>query len=91
VRLDPDGWHSLTKESLQALVAEGRGGETLASALDGETIPPLYPDHPLDTALRYVDRWPLVPVVHRANHMQLEGVLTAREVLARYRDFGEEE
>lgn len=90
VRVEPAGWYSLTREAIEALTAEGKGAEPLESALTDEPIPPLYPDQPLDMVLRYVDRWPLVPVVHRANQMKLVGVLTAREVLARYRDFGEE-
>jgi hypothetical protein len=49
----------------------------------------LHPDHPLETALRYVDRWPLVPVVSRADFRHLEGVITQRHVLERYREFGE--
>jgi CBS domain-containing protein len=52
-------------------------------------IPPLHPDLPLETALRYVDRWPLVPVVSRADFRQLEGVISERDVLERYREFGE--
>ena len=41
-------------------------------------------------ALRYVDRWPLVPVVNRANLRELDGVITQHDVLERYRDFGGE-
>lgn len=44
----------------------------------------------LDMALRYVDRWQLVPVINRANLRELEGVITQRDVLERYRDFGGE-
>jgi len=32
-------------------------------------------------ALRYVDRWPLVPVVSCANFGKLEGVISQRDVL----------
>ena len=49
----------------------------------------MHPDLPLETALRYVDRWPLVPVVSRADFRQLEGVISQRDVLERYREFGE--
>jgi hypothetical protein len=52
-------------------------------------IPYLHPDLPLETALRYIERWPLVPVVSRANFQQLEGVVSQRSVLDRYREFGE--
>ena len=67
-----------------------RAPQTLESVLAEDAVPSLHPDLPLDTALRYVDRWPLVPVVNRANLKELEGVITQRDVLERYREFGEE-
>jgi chloride channel protein, CIC family len=89
VRLNPTGWSSITKQELGTMINEGKGGQTLESVLTGRHIPCLHPDHPLEMALRYVDRWPLVPVVNRADFRKLEGVVTERDVLARYRDFGE--
>jgi CBS domain-containing protein len=44
----------------------------------------------LDTALRYVELWPLIPVVNRARFRKLEGVISERDILARYRDYGAE-
>jgi predicted transcriptional regulator len=35
-------------------------------------------------ALRYVNEWPLVPVVSRANFGKLEGVISRDNVLERY-------
>ena len=61
----------------------------LGSLLPIQSIPDLHPDHPLEMALRYVDRWPLVPVVSRADFGKLEGVISQRDILARYREFGE--
>jgi CIC family chloride channel protein len=89
VRLNPTGWSSITKQELDTMIKEGRGGETLASVLAGRQIPYLHPDHPLEMALRYVERWPLVPVVNRADFRKLEGVISEHDVLSRYRDFGE--
>ncbi len=89
VRLNPTGWSTITKQELETMTKEGKGGQTLESVLAGRHIPYLHPDHPLEMALRYVDRWPLVPVVNRADFRKLEGVVTERDVLARYRDFGE--
>lgn len=89
VRLRPGGWNSVTKQQLRAMAAEGKGGATLGSLLPIRQIRPLHPDLPLETALRYVDRWPLVPVVSRADSRQIEGVITQRDVLERYREFGE--
>jgi CIC family chloride channel protein len=89
VRLSPSGWNSVSKEQLRTLMNEGKGAATLASVLPILNIPSLHPDLPLETALRYVDRWPLVPVVNRADFLHLEGVITQRDVLERYREFGE--
>jgi chloride channel protein, CIC family len=89
VRLSPSGWNSVSKQQLREMVGEGKGGTKLDSRLPILQIPALHPDQPLETALRYVDRWPLVPVVSRADFRRLEGVITERDVLERYREFGE--
>jgi CIC family chloride channel protein len=89
VRLNPTGWSSLVRHELETMIKEGKGNLTLGSVLIGRQIPLLHPDHPLDTALRYLDRWPLVPVVNRADFRKLEGVISESDVLKRYRDLGE--
>ena len=89
VRLTPTGWGSVRRQELVTLASEGKGGTTLGALLPIAPVPFLHPDHPLETALRYVDRWPLVPVVSRADFRKLEGVVTQRQVLERYREFGE--
>lgn len=90
VRLKPVGWSSVERDEVTTLMTEGKGSQTLSSLLDTRQIPSLHPDHPLDMSLRYVDRWPIVPVVNRAKLSELEGVITQRDVLERYRDFGGE-
>jgi len=85
VRMHPTGWSTVTPEMLQRLSKEGKGELTLASVLPKQTMPYLYPDLPLDTALRYVNQFPLVPVVNRANLRQLEGVVSSESVLKKYR------
>jgi CBS domain-containing protein len=46
----------------------------------------LFPDLPLEAALRFVQDAPLVPVVNRANFRQVEGVITREDVFRRYRE-----
>ena len=89
VRMSPSGWNSVDKKQLQELATQGKGGSKLGSLLPIRQLPFLHPDHPLEIALRYVDRWPVVPVVNRADFRKLEGVVTQRAVLERYREFGE--
>ncbi len=48
-------------------------------------VPQLYPDQPLDEALRIIGDWPLLPVVNRANVEKLEGVLSLDDILRKYR------
>jgi len=89
VRLSPIGWNSVTRAELRKMADEEKGGASLGSLLPIRRVPELHPDNPLEMALRYVDRWPVVPVVSRADVRQLEGVITQRDVLERYREFGE--
>jgi len=89
VRLSPSGWSTVTRDQLRALASDGKGTAKLGPLLLVPRIPYLHPDLPLETALRYIERWPLVPVVSRANFQQLEGVVSQRSVLDRYREFGE--
>ncbi len=91
VRMNPTGWSSVTRQELEIMIKEGKGSLTLGSALTGRQIPFLHPDNALEVALRYVDRWPLLPVVSRADFLKLEGVISQQDVLKRYQLFGEEE
>ena len=84
VRLHPSGWNTVSREQLQRLFQEGKGELTLASILPAQSLPGLYPDLSLDSALRYVNDYPLVPVVNRANSLQLEGVVSRDSVFKKY-------
>jgi chloride channel protein, CIC family len=84
VRLHPSGWNAITRDQLQRLFQEGKGELTLASVLPPQSLPSLYPDLPLDSALRYVNDYLLVPVVNRANFHQLEGVISRDSVFKKY-------
>ena len=90
VRLHPSGWCSLTREEMIDLLNGGRDGAAAAEVFAEHQVPLIHPDQPLDVALRYVERWPLIPVVSRADFSKLEGVITEHDVLERYRDFAGE-
>ena len=53
-----------------------------------DTVPYLHPDHPLDTALRMMGEWPMLPVVHRANVQRLLGVISLDDIMRAYRGAG---
>jgi len=84
VRMNPSGWTYTTREALQTLAGEGKGDFSLGSALPVRHLPYLHPDLPLEAALRYINDLPLLPVVHRADLRQLEGVISRDEVFKKY-------
>jgi chloride channel protein, CIC family len=83
VRMHPSGWNIISRDQLHRLFREGKGEHTLASVLP-HSLPSLYPDLPLDAALRYVNDYPLIPVVNRANLRKLEGVVSRDSVFKKY-------
>lgn len=90
VRIHPSGWAVLTRDEVTTIIEKGEIGSNLDEELNDRQIPYLHPDHPLEMALRYVDRWPIVPIVSRADFTRLEGVVTGPDVFERYRNFDEE-
>lgn len=84
VRMHPSGWNTVTRDQLQRLYREGKGELTLASVLPSQALPSLFPDLPLDSALRFVNDYALVPVVNRADSRRLEGVVTRESVFKKY-------
>ena len=91
VRIHPTGWTTVNLELLRRLSSEGKSEMTLGSALPTERLPYLHPDYPLDVALRYVYKAPLVPVVNRADFRKLEGVISSEDVINKYRVVPREE
>jgi CIC family chloride channel protein len=91
VRMNPTGWGCITKAALKTLVGEGKGELTLGSTVPVRQLPYLYPDLPLEAALRHVYQVPIVPVVHRADRRKLEGTVSREDVLKKYQLFTPEE
>jgi CIC family chloride channel protein len=85
VRMQPSGWSTISRDLLERLFSEGKGEHTIGSLISTQTLPYLYPDLPLDAALRYVNQVPLVPVVNRANPQKLEGIISRDAVFEKYR------
>jgi CIC family chloride channel protein len=84
VRMEPSGWSTISRDLLERLLNEGKGEHTIGSLSSAQTLPCLYPDLPLEAALRYVNQVPLMPVVNRADSRRLEGVISREAVFARY-------
>ena len=83
----PDGsWRGVTRKKLADLAEQGDTDLPLKNAVAQNSLAPLlHPDHPLDTALRHIYDWPLLPVVHRADPAQLLGVVSLPDILSAYR------
>ena len=84
VQIKPAGWNTVTHDFLRKLNGEGKGELSLLSVLPVRQIPHLFPDLPLDVALRFINRVPMIPVVNRADLSKLEGVVSSDAVLKRY-------
>lgn len=87
IRMTPPGWSSVTQKQLAGFVSDGKQETTLA-ALCGDLLPVLYPDLPLEMALRYVHRAELIPVISRVDSRKLEGIISREAVLGKYRMIG---
>ncbi len=85
VGLGGEDWAGISRAKLLDLIPNS---EVWLSQVVTGTIPYLHPDHPLDTALRVMGEWPLLPVVHRANLQRLLGVVSLDDVMRAYRGAG---
>lgn len=84
VSLWDGSWYGMTAGELIACSATLNQETPIEQALPKERVPILFPDLPLDSALPYFPRWPLLPIMNRASKGTLEGVVTLEDVLARY-------
>jgi chloride channel protein, CIC family len=89
VRMHPRGWNTISTQELRKLSGEGKQELSLKSLLPIRQTPYLHPDHPLDVAMRYIQRHPLLPVVSRADITKLEGIISKEDVLKSYQALGE--
>jgi CIC family chloride channel protein len=74
-------WTLLPLDTLRRLADQGNQDSPLQGLIPQEPVPVVYPDQPLESALRYLSEWPLLPVVHRVETHRLEGIITLADVL----------
>ena len=86
VQLWDGSWYAMTAEELTSASAAHTPDSPHEQVLPQERTPVLFPDLPLDSALPYFPRWPLLPVMNRASKGTLEGIITLEGVLRRYRE-----
>ncbi|MGC2298913.1 MAG: chloride channel protein [Acidobacteriaceae bacterium] len=86
IRLFDGTWYAMSADELTSAIATLTPNTAIQHSLKADRTPLLFPDLPLDSALHYFPRWPLLPVLNRASRGTLEGMLTLDDVLRSYRD-----
>ncbi len=84
IKLRDGSWYAMTRDELTSAAATTNAEAPLASVLKPERTPTLFPDLPLDSAIPYLSRWPVLPIQNRASRGTLEGMVTLEDVLRRY-------
>jgi CIC family chloride channel protein len=78
------GWFWALRRDMEKTIAAGKGEKNLLRGVTLRAAPRLYPDLSLDSAMRLLATFPILPVVSRANPNQLFGTLTLADVHAAY-------
>jgi CIC family chloride channel protein len=84
VKLRDGSWYSMNRSELTSMTAGQTPDTLLERAIKPDRTPLLFPDLPLDSAIPYLARWPVLPIQNRASKGILEGVVTLEDVLGRY-------
>jgi CIC family chloride channel protein len=84
VRFRDGSWCSMKRGEYIAIAATQTQETPLERALKPDRVPLLFPDMPLDSAIPYLARWPVLPIQNRASKGTLEGIVSLDDVLGRY-------
>jgi CIC family chloride channel protein len=84
IKLRDGSWYSMTRGDYTAIAATQTADTPIERSLKADRVPLLFPDMPLDSAIPYLSRWPVLPIQNRASKGTLEGVVTLEDVLGRY-------
>jgi chloride channel protein, CIC family len=78
------GWSWVELEDLSKAMEKGQSAESVWKALSVRAVVRLYPDLSLDSAMRVLATYPILPVSSRANPNLLLGTLTLEDVHKAY-------
>jgi CIC family chloride channel protein len=84
VKLRDGSWYSMTRNEYTSAAATQTPDTPLERTLKADRAPLLFPDLPLDSAIPYLSRWPVLPIQNRASKGTLEGIVSLEDVLGRY-------
>jgi CIC family chloride channel protein len=79
-------WYAMSVNELTSVNATSTSDTPIERVLPAARTPILFPDMPLDSALHYFPRWPLLPIMNRASKGKLEGIVTQDDVLHCYHE-----
>jgi CIC family chloride channel protein len=82
----PAYWYGFHREALKSAGPNA----TIVDLANQEPLPILFPDTPLELALRSLRGHEVLPVLHRADQTKIEGVLTLDLILKAYRETSDE-
>jgi CIC family chloride channel protein len=82
----PGHWYAFRREHLLS----GGAALTVGELLEQQSLPTLFPDTPLEAALRTLRGHEVLPVVSRADQSKIEGLLTLELILRAYREMQKE-
>jgi chloride channel protein, CIC family len=84
VKLRDGSWYSMNRNEYTSAAATQTPDTPLERTLKADRAPLLFPDMPLDSAIPYLARWPVLPIQNRASKGTLEGIVSLDDVLGRY-------
>src|SRR5271163_437299 len=84
VKFHDGTWYSMNRNEYTSAAATQTPDTPLERTLKPDRAPLLFPDMPLDSAIPYLARWPVLPIQNRASKGTLEGVVSLEDVLGRY-------
>ncbi len=84
VKLRDGSWYSMTRNEYTSAAATQTPDTPLERTLKPDRAPLMFPDMPLDSAIPYLARWPVLPIQNRASKGTLEGIVSLEDVLSRY-------
>src|SRR6201996_8721541 len=88
VKLRDGSWYAMPRAEYASMATALPADTLLEHAIKTDRTPLLFPDLPLDSAIPYLARWPVLPIQNRASKGILEGVVTLDDVLGRYQQKG---
>jgi hypothetical protein len=82
----PGYWYGFHRDTLKSAGPNA----TIVDLSSQEPLPILFPDTPLELALRSLRGHEVLPVLHRADQTKIEGVVTLELILKVYRETTDE-